>query len=174
MRITSVLIALALVFAFTLMPSQSTAQAAPKVINVLTYDVAGDMPQFLGLYKRAKPLPGITNYRRQRQALLLFRQLVEKYPNSTKIAQSAFYIGEIYREYFRQHIRAVHWYRRAWEWDPNIILPARFRAAVTYDYHLAEYTKALKLYREVVKKETFDWTNVAFANRRIEQLSERK
>ncbi len=54
MRITSFLIGLALAFAFTLAPSQSTAQEAPKVINVLTYDVAaGDMPKFLELYKRA-------------------------------------------------------------------------------------------------------------------------
>ena len=152
------------------------AEIPPPSRKPTEYDKAGDelFEGALRLYKRGKPLPGITSYRRQRQALLLFRQLVEKYPNSTKIAQSAFYIGEIYREYFRQHIRAVHWYRRAWEWDPNTMLPARFRAAVTYDYHLAEYAKALKLYREVVKKETFDWTNVAFANRRIKQLSERK
>ncbi len=53
MRITSLLIGLALVFAFAMVPSQSMAQAAPKVINVLTYDVAGDMPKFLELYKRA-------------------------------------------------------------------------------------------------------------------------
>ncbi len=54
MRITSFLIGLALVFAFAMAPSQSTAQEAPKVINVLTYDVAaGDMPKFLELYKRA-------------------------------------------------------------------------------------------------------------------------
>jgi hypothetical protein len=52
-RITSLLIGLALVFAFAMAPSPSMAQAAPKVINVLTYDVAGDMPKFLELYKRA-------------------------------------------------------------------------------------------------------------------------
>jgi hypothetical protein len=53
MRITSFLIGLALAFAFTLAPSQATAQEAPKVINVVTYDVAGEMPKFLELYKRA-------------------------------------------------------------------------------------------------------------------------
>jgi len=53
MRITSLLIGLALVFAFAMAPTQSMAQAAPKVINVVTYDVAGDMPKFLELYKRA-------------------------------------------------------------------------------------------------------------------------
>ena len=53
MRFTSLLIGLAFVFAFTLVPSQSMAQAMPKVINVATYDVAGDMPKFLAFYKRA-------------------------------------------------------------------------------------------------------------------------
>jgi hypothetical protein len=53
MRITSLLIGLALAMAFTLAPSQSTAQTAPKVISVMTYDVAGDMPKFVELYKRA-------------------------------------------------------------------------------------------------------------------------
>jgi hypothetical protein len=53
MRIASLLIALALVFAFTLAPSRSMAQAAPKVIEVTTFDVAGDMPKFLEFYKRA-------------------------------------------------------------------------------------------------------------------------
>jgi hypothetical protein len=53
MRITSLLIGLALAMAFTLAPSQSTAQEPPKVISVMTYDVAGDMPAFVELYKRA-------------------------------------------------------------------------------------------------------------------------
>jgi len=53
MRITSLLIGLALAFAFALAPSQSTAQTPPKVISVMTYDVAGDMPKFVELYKRA-------------------------------------------------------------------------------------------------------------------------
>jgi hypothetical protein len=53
MRIASLLIALTLVFAFALVPSRSMAQGPPKVINVTTYDVAGDMPKFLEFYKRA-------------------------------------------------------------------------------------------------------------------------
>ena len=53
MRITSFLIGLALVFAFAMAPTQSMAQTAPKVINVVTYNVAGDMPKFLELYERA-------------------------------------------------------------------------------------------------------------------------
>ncbi len=53
MRFTSLLIGLAFVFAFTLVPSSSMAQTPPKVINVVTYDIGGDMPKFLEFYKRA-------------------------------------------------------------------------------------------------------------------------
>jgi hypothetical protein len=53
MRITSLVVGLALAFAFVLAPTQSAAQEPLKVINVLTYDVAGEMPKFLELYKRA-------------------------------------------------------------------------------------------------------------------------
>jgi hypothetical protein len=53
MRITPFLLALALAFTFALAPSQSVAQEPPKVIHVLAYDVAEQLPQFLELYKRA-------------------------------------------------------------------------------------------------------------------------
>ena len=52
MRITPFLLALALAFTFALAPGQSMAQAPPKVIHVIAYDVAGQLPQFLELYKR--------------------------------------------------------------------------------------------------------------------------
>jgi hypothetical protein len=58
MRCTSLLVGLALALAFTLAPSESVAQAPPKVINVLSYDVAGEMPKFMELYKRAMALMG--------------------------------------------------------------------------------------------------------------------
>jgi hypothetical protein len=54
MRITTFLVGLALVFAFAVAPSQSAAQQpAPKVVNVLTYDVAGDIAGFVQFYRRA-------------------------------------------------------------------------------------------------------------------------
>ena len=123
------------------------------------------------IHRSGKPLPAITDYNKQRQALLLFRQLVDEYPTSTKIGQAAYYIADIYKEYFNENIRAVHWYERAWQWDANLMLPARFQAAVVHDLRLAQYRKALELYREVIEHEQFNRSNVDYATWRIERLS---
>ena len=128
----------------------------------------------LKLHRSGKPLPLLTDYSKQRQALLLFRQLVAEYPTSTKIALSAHYIGDIYKEYFNENIRAVQWYERAWQWDPNVMKPARFQAAVVYDFRLAHYEKARQLYEEVIKHEQFNQSNVGFARRRINELTRPK
>jgi len=128
----------------------------------------------LKLHREGKPLPAVTDYNKQRKALLLLLELVRKYPTSTKIAKAAFYIGEIYKEYFNENIRAVHWYQRAWQWDPKLMLPARFQAAVVYDYRLAQPGKALPLYQAVLRHEQFNASNVSFAAQRIEELTRPK
>ena len=128
----------------------------------------------LKLHESGKPLPLITDYPKQRRALQLFLRLIREYPTSTKIAEAAFYIGEIYKEYFNENIRAVKWYERAWQWDPHILKPARFQAAVVYDLRLAQYGKALELYRQVIDREPFNQSNVDFARNRIEQLTRPK
>lgn len=128
----------------------------------------------LKLHKRGKILPAITDYSKERKALLLFLELVRKYPRSTKIAQSAYYIGEIYKEYFNENIRAVAWYQRAWQWDPNIQLPARSQAAFVYDFRLGQHGKALALYKEVIKHEQYHWNRVRYARQRIRELTKSK
>ncbi len=125
-------------------------------------------------YKAGKPFPLITDYDKEREALMLFRELIRKYPSSTKIALSAYFIGEIYKEYFNEDVRAVNWYERAWQWDPNILQPARFQAATVYDIRMGHYAKALQLYKEVLKYEQFNRSNVDYATHRIEQLERPK
>ena len=126
----------------------------------------------LKLHKQGKALPGITNYSKQRQALMKFRQLVDKYPGSTKIAQSAYYIAEIYKEYFAENLRALAWYERVWQWDRHITLPARSQSAYIYDFRLGQREKAIALYQEVIKHEQFDWNRVRYARQRIKELTE--
>jgi len=129
--------------------------------------------QALRLHRQGKGfLPALTtNYPKQRQALLKFRELIEKYPTSNKIALSAYYIGEIYKEYFNENIRSVHWYERAWQWDPNITKPARFQAATVYDIRLHDYERAIDCYRLVIKHEQFNAGNVNYAHKRIGELT---
>ena len=124
------------------------------------------------LHRQGKAFPGITNYSKQRQALMKFRQLVEKYPASTKIVQSAYYIAEIYKEYFNENLRALAWYERVWQWDRHITLPARSQAAYIYDFRLGQREKAIALYQEVIKYEQFDWNRVRYARQRIKELTE--
>jgi tetratricopeptide (TPR) repeat protein len=116
-----------------------------------------------------------TDYEKERQAVALFRELIQKYPTSTKIALSAFYIGEIYKEYFNENTRAVKWYERAWQWDRFITEPARFQEAVVYDIRLHDPTHAVPLYRRVVKGED-PWRagNVEYAQDRIETYTGKK
>ena len=112
-----------------------------------------------------------TNYGKQREALVLFLRLVDRHPRSTKIAMSAYYIAEIYKEYFNRDLRALAWYERAWQWNPNILKPVRFQAATVYDLRLGEKSKAVELYKQAIEHEKFNTANVTWARRRIRELT---
>ena len=112
----------------------------------------------------------LTDYDKQRDALSLFRQVITDYPTSDRIALAAYYTGEIYKEYFREDLRAVRWYELAFTWDPNIMLPARFQAATVYDLRLNNKARALELYERVLVTEHFNQSNVSFAARRINEI----
>jgi len=128
----------------------------------------------LKTHLEGKPLPAITDYDKQRKALEMFLQLVHDYPRSTRIALAAYYIADIYKEYFNENVRAVNWYQRAWQWDPTITKPARFQAAVVWDYRLKNHEKARQLYRAAIQYEQFNQSNVSFATKRIKELTEQK
>ena len=112
----------------------------------------------------------MTDYGKQRQALSLFKQVITDYPTSDRIALSAYYVGEIYKEYFHEDLRAVRWYELAFTWGPNIMLPARFQAATVYDLRLNNKDRALDLYKRVLVHETFNKSNTAFASKRINEI----
>jgi hypothetical protein len=106
------------------------------------------------------------------QALDVFVDLIRRYPSSNKIDDAAFWCGEIHKEYLKdQEPIAVRWYERAYTWDPDTPHPARFQAAVTYDFRLHDRARALELYRRVVDTETANKSNVSFAVTRIHQLT---
>ncbi len=125
------------------------------------------------LYREGSTLPAIADYPKQRRALRMFLRLVRQYPSSTRIALAAFYIGEIYKEYFREHYLAVLWYDRALTWDPYVPKPVRFQMAVQYDFNLEDKPKALELYKASLKFEPFYSDNVRYAKQRIDELEYR-
>lgn len=112
-----------------------------------------------------------TSYRKERRALVTFLELIEKYPTSNKIALAAYYIGDIYKEYFNENVRAVLWYERAWQWDPKITEPARFQAGTIYDLRLHNPEKAVECYSGAIAYEQFNQSNVRYATQRIVELT---
>ena len=124
------------------------------------------------LRKGGHGVPAVFRQRAMIEAVEIFRDIVIRHPSSDKIDDAAFYAGEIHKEYFKgQEEIAVKWYERAWTWDPNTPHPARFQAAITYDYRLHDRDRALELYHAVVNRETGDRSNVRFAMRRIHELT---
>lgn len=124
------------------------------------------------LDKDAGALPILKNENQLRLALEKYNELIRKYPSSDKIDDSAYNAGVIY-EYFKDYSIALLYYKRAYQWDPETIHPARFRAARVLDKNLHRNAEALQLYQQAVKIEGQyekyrEWKE--FAERRIREL----
>jgi tetratricopeptide (TPR) repeat protein len=127
----------------------------------------------LELHKQAGALLVIKDNDLLRLAADKYNRLIKRYPSSDKIDDAAYKAGEIY-EYFRDYSIALLYYKRAYQWDPGTIHPARFRAARILDKRLHRYAEAVKLYREAIKTEGAygryrQWAE--FAEQRIIDLS---
>ncbi|MCI0701296.1 MAG: tetratricopeptide repeat protein [Planctomycetia bacterium] len=130
------------------------------------------------LYKAAMEYKGkgfgddyILNMRR---AELLLREVLEKYPNSDKIGDVAYQLGEIYESRaYKQYDRAAKYYERSFQWVKGARTDARLRAAVLYDKQLNERSKAIELYRSVIDNDT-DPDRIKQAEKRLAELNGRK
>ncbi|CAN5233090.1 hypothetical protein BH10PLA2_BH10PLA2_25540 [soil metagenome] len=126
-------------------------------------------------FKENSGLPWTARYvDNQRRAELLFQQLLSNYPQSDKIDNAAYQLGEIYEgNAFKQYRRSAQYYERCFQWNPKTHLDARLKAAHLYDHNLQERTRAIELYREIVTRET-DPKRIAEANKRLTDLSTAK
>jgi len=122
------------------------------------------------LEKKAGPLPFAKNENLLRLALDKYNQVIRNHPSSDKSDDAAFKAGGIY-QYFKDYTIALLYYQRAYQWDPDTIYPARFRAAFILDRYLHRRAEALELYQEAMRKEIqFDeWRE--FADKRIRELT---
>lgn len=140
---------------------------------------AKNVPEANELYKRAmiykgKGWMGTDYLDNQRRAELLFQQILTTYPDSDKIDDAAYQLGDIYEsKAYKQYRRAAQYFERCFQWNPNTQFDARLRAAHLYDKHLQERSRAIELYREITTHET-DPKHIAEAQKRLTELSQKK
>jgi len=128
--------------------------------------------QAVDIDKEAGALPILKNEDQLRLALEKYNEVIRKHPSSDKIDDAAFRAGVIY-EYFKDYSIALLYFKRAYQWDPDTIHPARFRAARILDKNLHRNAEALQLYQQAVKIEGQyekyrEWKE--FAEKRIREL----
>jgi TolA-binding protein len=143
-----------------------------------TLQASQNIPEANELYRRAMSYKekvwtswGNDYADNQHRAEILFQQLLTSYPQSDKIDDAAYQLGDIYEgKVYRQYRRAAQYFERCFEWNPNTQFDARLRAARVYDRQLKERGRAIELYREVVTHET-DQKRLQEAQKRLAELS---
>ncbi len=110
----------------------------------------------------------------QRRAELLLQQLLTKYPQSNRISDAAYQLGDIYENApYKQYRRAAMYFERCYQWNPTTGFDARMRAARIYDRNLLDRVKATEIYKEVTNHET-DPNVYKEAVRRMRELSQQR
>jgi hypothetical protein len=143
-----------------------------------TLHAAQNIPDANELYRRAmtyKDKGWGTDYTdNQRRAEILLQQLLTSFPQSDKIGDAAYQLGDLYEsKAYRQYRRSAHYFERCFQWNPNTQLDARLRAARLYDRQLADRARATELYRDITTHET-DPKRLQEAQKRLTELSARK
>lgn len=110
----------------------------------------------------------------QRRAELLLQELLTRYPQSNRISDAAYQLGDIYESSAYKHYRrAATYFERCFQWNPTTHFDARLRAARIYDRNLLDRKRAMEIYKEVTVTET-DPARIQEAVRRMKELSGQK
>ncbi len=158
--------------------------AAPRYSYMIDAEVAGPslkasvsipeadelFDQAMAHYSKGKTLGLFKNNKQLGLALDKFNQLIREYPVSNKIDDSAFYAGRIY-EMFGDYSIAATYYQRAFQWNPKIDYPARYRAALVYDWKLKRRQDALVLYQQALALDPITEANREYIEERILVMS---
>jgi TolA-binding protein len=109
----------------------------------------------------------------QHRAELLLQRLLTQHPQSDKIDDAAYQLGDIYESSaYRHYDRAALYFERCFQWNPKTHFDARLRAARLYE-RLNERNKAVEIYKEVVNRET-DPKRLDEARKRLAELTQKK
>jgi hypothetical protein len=107
----------------------------------------------------------------QRRAELLLNEMLVQYPNSDKVSDAAYMLGDLYEsKAYKQYRRAALFFERCFQWNPTTSRDARLRAARLYDRQTLDRTRAVAIYKEVLTHET-DSARHAEATKRLTELT---
>lgn len=161
-------------------------QAIPKYTYIVPAEVASKdlsatdsiesadklFDEGLQLYREGLVYPVVPNKALMRKSIAKFNKLIDMYPTSDKIDDSAFMAAEMY-EKFGDWSLAATYYQRTFIWNPETEHPARFRAAEIFDTKLKKRDIALSLYTASVEKEGERFPfNKRTAEKRIQKLND--
>jgi TolA-binding protein len=114
---------------------------------------------------------GTTYIDNQRRAEILLQELLTKYPQSNKISEAAYWLGEIYESKANEMYRRATWYyTRSYQWNDAASKDARLRVARLFDHKLHDQTKALEVYRDILANDHVP-AHQEEARKRIAELS---
>lgn len=109
----------------------------------------------------------------QRRTELLLQQLLSKHPQSNKIDEAAYLLGDLYEsKAYRQNARAAVYYERTYQWNPKTHHDARLRAARLYE-KLGERGKATDIYQDITTQE-HDQKRIDEAQKKLTELKGKK
>jgi TolA-binding protein len=107
----------------------------------------------------------------QRRAEILLQKLLTEYPQSDKIAQAAYELGDIYESKAnKQYRRSAAYFERCFQWNTKTTSDARLRAARLYDKQLTDRVRAKEIYLEITTHDV-DPKRIAEATKRLQELS---
>jgi hypothetical protein len=145
------------------------------VVPVPTLQAKNNIPEANELFREAMKYKdrGIgTDYvDNQRRTEILLQRLLDKYPESDKIGETAYQLGDIYEKYrpTPQYQHAAVYFERCFQWNKISNTDARIRAARLYDKHLLDREKAKTIYKEVLTHDT-DTNRIEEARKRLQEL----
>ena len=144
-------------------------------VPVPTLQARNNIPEANELFRQAMQYKdkgfGTDYIDNQRRAEILFQRLLDKYPESDKIGDTGYQLGDIYEKYrpSPQYRRSALYFERSYQWTRVGNTDARLRAARIYDKQLADREKARAIYKEILTHDT-DSKRIEEARKRLEEL----
>lgn len=117
--------------------------------------IGKDIPAANALFENAQMLRTAANPLKRRErhfkALKRYQDILDKYPESDKVELANYWAGRIYEGiHYRKHARAVEYYRKVWERNPDTQTDARWRVAVIMEKVIKDFDRAVEAYQDVV------------------------